>query len=345
MREGVVEEWDAGPLPARTLLVLGGGGSLGAYQAGAVLALAEAGALPDALFGCSAGALNAAFLACGPSRQRAQELASWWVDPRTSAVLSPSLWPRLRGYGAAATARVHGLFDDRPLRRLIAAQVPAHDLSELAVPLTVTTTCLDCGTAVHHTRGAVGDVLAASCALPGIFPPVRLPDTHLHVDGGVLCGVPIQTALDAAGPRDRVLVIDCALAPVTGLPGRCAAQSASQDACGLPARAGLPDYQAPAESSRGAADVALRSFTVARAAANRASVAGALEDPRVQVLPHIADAWAAGILTTLPAGPRDTSAARDLIEAGHQTTRAWLALHPQAARVDGCDEAPTVGRI
>ena len=114
---------------SRTVMVLGGGGALGAYQAGALLALAEHGVLPDALFGCSAGALNAAFLASDPSLARARELASWWVDGDAQRVLAPSRWSRLRGFAAAATTRTDALFDPRPLRRLVAAQVPAHDLS------------------------------------------------------------------------------------------------------------------------------------------------------------------------------------------------------------------------
>src|SRR6476646_7877339 len=128
----------------RIVMVLGGGGSVGAYQVGALLALTEAGIVPDMLFGCSVGALNAAVLAGDPGPQRAADLAEWWLDTRTHGVIAPSLWRRV------------------------------HDIAELAVPLTVTTTCLDCGQAVHHSRGGVGDLLVASCALPGLFPPVRL---------------------------------------------------------------------------------------------------------------------------------------------------------------------------
>jgi predicted acylesterase/phospholipase RssA len=312
----------------RTVLVLGGGGALGAYQAGALLALAEAGVVPDAVYGCSVGALNAAFLASDPCPDRAAELAAWWADTRTHGVLAPSLWGRVLGFAAAAANGANALFDERPLRRLIAENVLAHDIAELAVPLTVTTTCLDCGAAVQHTRGAVGDVLVASCALPGLFPPVRLSDGHRHVDGGVVCGVPIEPALAAAGPDDQVLVLDCALAPVTGREGECAAvpvdHAAEQEACGLRKASGQRAYQAPVESHRGALQVVLTAFTVARAVANRAAVADALDDPRVHVLPHVADAWAAGLLRTLPAGPRDTSATSALLAAGQAATQAWL---------------------
>jgi len=344
----VVEPSTHAPVPAapgRTVLVLGGGGSLGAYQAGAVLALAEAGVVPDALVGCSAGALNAAFLASAPGVARAEELAAWWVDVRTHGVLAPSLWSRVRGFAAVAATRADALLDERPLRRLITEQVGAHDLSEFAVPLTVTTTCLDCGRPVHHDRGPVADTLVASCSLPGLFRPVRLSDgggaLHSHVDGGVLCGVPISAALAGAGPHDRVLVIDCALAPATGLPGACAAHPAAASACGL--AAGRGDYVAPAEETRGALEVVLRAFAVARAAANRAEVREAVTDPRVRVLPHVADAWSAGLLAQLPSGPRDFAATTALVEAGHAATRAWLAGGGLAAAADSVGDAVPAG--
>lgn len=314
--------------PGRTLLVLGGGGALGAYQAGALLALAEAGVVPDAFFGCSVGALNATFLASNPGIEGARELAKWWSDTRTHAVLAPSMRSRMIGFATAAVSGAQALFDERPLRRLIAAQVRARDVGELAVPVTVATTCLDCGSAVHHTRGAIGDVLVASCALPGLFPPVRLSDGHHHVDGGVLCGVPVAAALAAARPEDRVLVLDCALAPVTGQTGRCAArpsaQTAGQEACGLRPIADMLPYRAPVESHRGALQVLLVAFAIARAEANRGLLAHALTDPRVQVLPHVADAWTAGMLRALPAGPRDTSRVGELLAAGHAATESWL---------------------
>lgn len=314
------------PAP-RTLLVLGGGGAMGSYQAGAMLALARADVLPDALFGCSAGGLNAAFWAVEPTVTRTEELRRWWLDRRTHSVLSASWIARARGVAGALTARRSGLFDAGPLRRLIAENVPAHDLCELVIPLTVTTTCLDCAAARHHDRGSVIDILTASCALPGLLPPVRLADGHLHVDGGVLCGVPLVAALAAAGPNDRVLVLDCGLAPVTSGPGGCAAYSVSalvEEACGLAAVGGR-SYTAPVESSRGAMDVVLRAFTVARSVANLAHVTPGLRDPRVRVLPHIADAWTAGLLDVLPDGPRDFRRTGVLAEAGASATQRWLA--------------------
>lgn len=303
----------------RTWFVLGGGGSLGAFQAGALTALLAAGVSPDGFAGCSAGALNAAFLASDPSARRAEELAAWWTASGPSRILGLSGWQLLRD---AARIRRGALLDERPLRSLIDSLVPAHDISELATPLSVTTTCLDCADARHHRSGPVPDLLLASCALPGLFAPVQLPDGHVHVDGGIVCGVPLAAALDVAGPTDLILVSDCGFAPVTGR-DTCAASGAGT--CGIPYAGELHTYTAPVERTRGPLDAVLRAFTAARSAANRGSVSGLLDDPRVRVLPHVADAWATGLLPTLPTGPRDARQAIGLVEAGRAATRAWLA--------------------
>ncbi|HWH28080.1 MAG TPA: patatin-like phospholipase family protein [Mycobacteriales bacterium] len=317
---------------SRTLLVLGGGGSLGAFQVGGLLALAENGVVPDALFGCSAGALNAAFLASDPSLHRARELADWWARSESHRLLAPGRLSQLRGIAGAVATRASALLDERPLRTLVSMQAGAHDLSELAVPLTVTTTCLDCGAARHHDRGPLEDVLVASCSLPGLFPPVRLPDGHVHVDGGIVCGVPLEAALRDAGPRDVVYVLDTGMAPVTGTAGRCAALPDADDACGL----GAPRrrWEPPPEAQRHAVDVVLRAFTVARAVANRSAVEHLLGDPRVRVAPHIPDAWATGLLHHRPVGPRDFRHTGDLVTAGFAVTARWLERAPAPRPAD-----------
>jgi predicted acylesterase/phospholipase RssA len=105
----------------RTHLVLGGGGSLGAFQVGGLLALAEAGVLPDALFACSAGALNAAFLASDPSLARAQALAAWWSDSGSRRVLAPGRWTQVRGMVSAVATRA-----ERAAGRAAAARAGLH---------------------------------------------------------------------------------------------------------------------------------------------------------------------------------------------------------------------------
>ncbi|MGY1712015.1 patatin-like phospholipase family protein [Geodermatophilus sp. SYSU D00758] len=321
-------------MPSRTHVVLGGGAAMGAFQAGALLALLDGGVTVDLLHGSSVGAVNAAYLAADPTATRARDLAGLWRDPAMGRVLRPGAAARARGL-ARALRRGGALLDDRPLRRLVGQHVAARDLGDLAVPLTVTTTCLDCGLARRHDEGDLADALVASCALPGLFRPVVLGDRHAHVDGGILDGVPVGAALERAAPGDRVLVLDCGLAPVTGRVDVCAAASdvLGVHACGVPVAADRDPYVPPVEAGLGALDAVLQSFTVARAAANRAAVREALDDPRVHVLPHVADAWAGGLLDVLPTGPRDTTRTADLLAAGEAVARRWLADRPELAGV------------
>jgi predicted acylesterase/phospholipase RssA len=311
------------------LMVLGGGGALGAYQAGCLVALAEAGVLPDRLFGCSAGALNSVVLAQGPSLERTHQLANWWRADASRALLAPSRGAQVRSLVASARNGGASLMDSRALREMIAAAVSCHDVSELAVPVSITTTCLDCAEARHHTTGPVVETLLASWQLTGLLPAVTLPDGHQHVDGGIVCGVPLDAAMAVAGPEDTVLVLDCGLAPVTRGTDCSAGSGDGPAGCALPALEPRP-YVAPQDKAPRGLDTVLRAFTAARNVASTVTVRPWLSDPRVRVLPHVADAYSAGLLATIPSGTRDASHAGELVNAGRDTTQRWLAQLPMS---------------
>src|SRR4051812_32805485 len=64
---------------ARLALLVEGGSSRGAYSSGMTIAIEQLGLLPafDAVYGSSAGSLNAAWLLCG----RAEQTQHAWWDP------------------------------------------------------------------------------------------------------------------------------------------------------------------------------------------------------------------------------------------------------------------------
>ena len=69
------------------ILVLQGGGALGAYQAGVYEALAAAGEMPHWVVGISIGALNAALIVGNPPERRVQRLREFWDTVTSSAAL------------------------------------------------------------------------------------------------------------------------------------------------------------------------------------------------------------------------------------------------------------------
>ena len=75
----------------QVVLVLQGGGALGAYQAGVYEALHEAGIEPDWVIGTSIGAINAALIAGNEPADRLPKLQEFWAR-----VERASIWGAIR---------------------------------------------------------------------------------------------------------------------------------------------------------------------------------------------------------------------------------------------------------
>jgi NTE family protein len=191
------------PVRPREVVVLSGGGSLGAAQVGALQALIEAGIVPDTVIGCSVGSINAVYVATLPTMERLTALEQVWRSMSRRAVFPDGRFAIAR----RLAARDNHLYTPTGLRGLLADSLTIDDLSQTAVPCHVVTTDLLSGEPAWWTSGDPVEILSASACIPGLFPPVKL-DGRLHVDGGVSCPVPTQRALDL-GAR-RVWVIDVA---------------------------------------------------------------------------------------------------------------------------------------
>ena len=75
---GAVEAFRQGAA-GQVVLVLQGGGALGAYQVGVYQALHEAGVEPDWVIGTSIGAINASLIAGNPPARRLPALREFWA--------------------------------------------------------------------------------------------------------------------------------------------------------------------------------------------------------------------------------------------------------------------------
>jgi NTE family protein len=186
--------------PPREVVVFSGGGSLGAAQVGAIQALLEAGVTPDAVVGCSVGAINAAFVALDPTPERMVALEGVWRSMSRREVFPDGRFKIAR----RLVSRSNHLYSPDGMRAVFAQCMPIADLSLTAIPCHVVTTDLIAGEPTWWTSGDPVDVLTASSCLPGLFPPVSL-EGRLHVDGGVSCPVPTQHALDLGAARVWVL--------------------------------------------------------------------------------------------------------------------------------------------
>lgn len=186
----------------RNVFVLSGGGSRGAAQIGMLRALIGAGIVPDAMVGASVGALNGCCVAADPTPDRVEALADGWMQMSEKSLIGSR-----RSAALNVVRRRPYLFGSRRLRDLISDWVPVERLEDLAIPVRVATTDLGTGRSVHHDSGPVLDLIAASTALPALFPPVTL-DGRVHVDAGVSENLPVSAAARMVRPGDRVWLLD-----------------------------------------------------------------------------------------------------------------------------------------
>jgi len=187
---------------AHHYLVISSGGDDGAFGAGLLAGWSASGTRPefDLVTGVSTGALIAPLAFLGPGYDDALRE----VYTRYSA---NDMVERL-GVGKALSG--DGAYGTAPLRRLIDHYIGDAEVARIADEarkgrrLLVTTTNLDAARPVvwdltriaasgaPNARQLIGDVILASCSVPGLFQPVLLDvlagGAHydeLHVDGGV----------------------------------------------------------------------------------------------------------------------------------------------------------------
>jgi len=183
----------------KTALVLAGGGSLGAIQAGMLEELCAAGVTFDFIVGASVGAINAGFFAADPSLAGARKLAAIWRK-----VTRGDIFPVTLSNAMNVLLRRGYLFDNGALRAILERHIPFARLEEAAIPLHVVATDVLTGEEVVFAEGPVVEAILASAAVPGVLPPVRIGGRDL-VDGGVANNTPVSTAIRLGAERLIVL--------------------------------------------------------------------------------------------------------------------------------------------
>lgn len=181
--------------------VLSGGSSLGSIQVGMLQALFEARIKPDFLVGTSVGAVNAAWIAGSPDDAGVAKLKQIWLNLRRDDVF-PLSW-------AAATGllgRSNHFVSNGAMRSLLERHLPYKRLEQARLPVHVVTSELKSGQAVVLSSGPAVPALLASCAIPGVFPPVMVGRRQL-VDGGVANHTPIKAAVSLGAKRIYVLPV------------------------------------------------------------------------------------------------------------------------------------------
>jgi len=177
--------------------VLGGGGSRGALQVGALKALFDIGIKPDLLVGSSIGAVNAAGLALwGVDLKAIEKLEVAWNEMADAQILDPRISRLL-------LKTMVGYQNDRTRRRVEEYFVSKGFLHELQfnaitnVKLALISSDIESGQVMIFGKSPDDRILEgilSSIALPPWFSPHQINE-QIMVDGGALSNVPIEPAI------------------------------------------------------------------------------------------------------------------------------------------------------
>jgi NTE family protein len=216
----------------QVVLVLQGGGALGAYQAGVYQALSEAGIEPDWVIGTSIGAINASLIAGSPPEQRLPRLETFWhrvthAPPAQLAGAAPLFGPwaanmmtiaaglsaffepnPLALFGLLPLGSEHaGYYSTKPLERTLEELIDPMQLNKGRPRLTVGAANVQTGE-MHYFDSRDMELsirhVMASGALPPAFPAVRIDD-GLYWDGGILSNTPVEAVFDDNPRRSGVV--------------------------------------------------------------------------------------------------------------------------------------------
>jgi NTE family protein len=170
--------------------VLSGGGILGAHEVGMLHALADREVKADLILGTSVGAINGAVFAADPTVEGVRGLSELWLDSRNSELSASTLVRRVTTLARSGTH----LEPLEAARARLAAALPVDRVEDLTVPFQCVAASIERAAEHWFTSGPLVDVVLASCAVPGILPPVEIGDEHF-IDGGIVNSIPVARAV------------------------------------------------------------------------------------------------------------------------------------------------------
>jgi NTE family protein len=233
-----VDQTSASPAKARQIkeqvvLVLQGGGALGAYQAGVYQALMDGGIEPDWVIGTSIGAINGALIAGNVPEKRVARLQEFWHGAARAHPLD-ELWPAsmfgnalanmstlmsgIPGFFAPNPLTIWGpsyplgvdraaYYTTQPLKETLARLVDFEHLGRRHVRLSVGAVNVRTSEMSYFDSRdmplAVAHIMASG-ALPPAFPAIGI-DGEYYWDGGIYSNTPIEVVLDDVPRRSSLI--------------------------------------------------------------------------------------------------------------------------------------------
>lgn len=174
----------------KVTIVLSGGGLRGMAHVGALKAIRALDIPVHEYIGTSMGSLVCALAAGGMDIEDMERLA---LDLKSEDILDLRLLHFIR-----KRLRARSFYEGKRLHRYIEKVLPIDSFKLLDKPLLVNAVELSRGEEVYWGTEEADDIpvheaVYGSCALPGVFPPLKMNGLH-YIDGGILTNLPVRMA-------------------------------------------------------------------------------------------------------------------------------------------------------
>ncbi|MDG2112668.1 MAG: patatin-like phospholipase family protein [Actinomycetota bacterium] len=143
---------------------------------------------------------NGAVLASAPIEESVPRLNAMWDTMSTSAIVSASLFSRARNLVNHWTH----LHSNEPLKELVTEWVGFDWIEDAHIPFECVAACIETSSEHWFSAGPVIEAVLASCALPGVLPPVEIAGRH-YIDGGVVNSIPVSRARELGATEIYIL--------------------------------------------------------------------------------------------------------------------------------------------
>jgi len=224
-------DFELSTVPAQSVLILQGGGALGAFEWGVVRAMEARQMSPDIIAGVSIGAFNGAIIASHPgaatahleafwkelsvltlelpNKQAQQMMTSWeiftlgvpaffrprWLNARTALSQMPSEWTYL--------------YDPAPMKSLLLRHVDFDALKTSPVRLLISAVDVETATLRvfdSYVETITPEHIIASGSLPLALPWTTIDGRH-YWDGGIVSNSPLEQVVERCGAFGKQIYI------------------------------------------------------------------------------------------------------------------------------------------
>lgn len=174
-------------------LVLGSGAARGYAHIGVLKVLEEKSIKPDAIVGCSIGAVIGALYASYLSAEKLENIA---LSLSTTDLISLVLPARPS----------QAILNSKKIADFLSKIIPAENFEDLEIPLKVVATSLNEGTLKVFDSGPLLPAILASISIPIIFPALKIGNEYF-VDGGVISPLPVRVIRESS-PDSKIIAVN-----------------------------------------------------------------------------------------------------------------------------------------